>query len=60
MKQKKVRQGFIPEDVLEEVHVPEDFIEINIRTDIRTIRDNLKREKEERKRLRELKRKSRK
>lgn len=55
MKQKKIRKGFIPEDVLEEVHTPEDFIEINIHTDIHTIRDNLKREKEERKRLRELK-----
>ena len=53
MKQKKVGKGFIPKEVLEKVHIPEDFIGINIRTDIRTIRDNLKREKEERGRLRE-------
>ena len=53
MKQKKVCKGFIPKEVLEKVHIPEDFIGINIRTDIRTIRDNLKREKEERGRLRE-------
>ena len=46
MKQKKIRKGFIPEDVLEEVHSAENFISINLRTDIRMIRDNLKREKE--------------
>ena len=49
MKQKKVCKGFIPKEVLEKVHIPEDFIGI----DMRTIRDNLKREKEERGRLRE-------
>ena len=45
MKQKKIRKGFIPEDVLEEVHSAENFIGINLRTDIRMIRDNLKRGK---------------
>lgn len=49
MKQKKIRKGFIPEDVLEEVHSAENFISINLRTDIRMIRDNLKREKEPKK-----------
>ena len=42
MKQKKNRKGFIPEDVLEEVHPSENFIGINLRTDIRMIHDNLK------------------
>lgn len=42
MKQKKIRRGFIPEDVLYKVHASEDFMEINFRTDIRTIRENLK------------------
>lgn len=45
MKQKKIRKGFIPEDVLEEVHSAKDFIGINLHTDIRMIRDNLKRGK---------------
>ena len=49
MKQKKILKGFIPEDVLEEVHSAENFISINLRTDIRMIRDNLKREKEHKK-----------
>ena len=49
MKQKKIRRGFIPKDVLEEIHAPENFIEINLRTDIRTIRDNLRRKREQRK-----------
>ena len=49
MIQKKILKGFIPEDVLEEVHSAENFISINLRTDIRMIRDNLKREKEHKK-----------
>lgn len=42
MKQKKIRKGFIPDDVLNKEHDPKDFIEVNIRTDIHIIRDNLK------------------
>ena len=49
MKQKKIRKGFIPEDVLEEVHSAENFIGINLCTDIRMIRDNLKRGKKQKK-----------
>lgn len=49
MKQKKNRKGFIPEDVLEEVHPSENFIGINLRTDIRMIHDNLKAGKERKK-----------
>ena len=47
MKQKKIRKGFIPEDVLEEVHSSENFIGINLCTDIRMIRDKLKRGKKQ-------------
>lgn len=49
MKQKKNRKGFIPEDVLEEVHPSENFIGINLRKDIRMIHDNLKSGKERKK-----------
>lgn len=48
-KQKKNRKRFIPDDVLNEVHPAENFISINLRTDIRIIRDNLEREKERKK-----------
>ena len=49
MKQKKIRKGFIPENILEEVHSAENFIGINLRTDIRMIRDNLKHGKKQNK-----------
>ena len=42
MKQKKIRKGGIPDSVLDAVHAPEDFIEINVRTDIRKVRKKLK------------------
>lgn len=41
-KRKKIRKGFIPDDVLNKEHDPKDFIEINICTDIRKVRENLK------------------
>lgn len=43
MKQKKIRKSFIPDDILNKEHDPKDFIEVNIRTDIRKVRENLKR-----------------
>lgn len=49
MKQKKIRKGFIPDDILNKEHNPQDFIEVNIRTDIRTIRNRLKQEKGQKK-----------
>jgi hypothetical protein len=49
MKQKKIRKGFIPDDILNKEHDPKDFIEVNIHTDIRKIRENLKRKKKGRK-----------
>ena len=42
MKQKKIRKGFIPDDILNKEHDPKDFIEVNIRTNIRKVRENLK------------------
>ena len=45
MKQKKIRKGVIPNSVLDAVHAPEDFIDIDVRTDIRTIKEKLKRKK---------------
>lgn len=49
MKQKKIRKSFIPDDILTKEHDPKDFIEVNIRTDIRKVRENLKRKKKGRK-----------
>lgn len=43
MKQKKIRKGVIPDDILNKEHDPKDFIEVNIHTDIRKVRENLKR-----------------
>lgn len=45
MKQKKFRKGVIPDSVLDAVHAPEDFIDIDVRTDIHTIKEKLKRKK---------------
>lgn len=45
MKQKKIRKGVIPDSVLDAVHAPDDFIDIDVRTDIRTKQEKLKRKK---------------
>ena len=45
MKQKKIRKGVIPDSVLDAVHAPEDFIDIDVRTDVRTKQEKLKRKK---------------
>ena len=42
MKQKKIRKGVIPDSVLDAVHAPEDFIDINVCNDIRKVQKNLK------------------
>ena len=49
MKQKKIRKSVIPDDILNKEHDPKDFIEVNIHTDIRKVRENLKRKKKGRK-----------
>ena len=45
MKQKKIRKGVIPDSVLDAVHAPEDFIDIDVCTDVRTKQEKLKRKK---------------
>lgn len=49
MKQKKIRKGFIPDDILNKEHDPKDFIEVNIRTDISKVLEKMKRRKKGRK-----------
>ena len=45
MKQKKIRKGVIPDSVLDAVHAPDDFIDIDVCTDVRTKQEKLKRKK---------------
>ena len=45
----EIRKGFIPDDILNKEHDPKDFIEVNIHTDIRKVRENLKQKKKGRK-----------
>ena len=49
MKQKKIRKGVIPDSVLDAVHAPDDFIDIDVRTAIRTKQEKLKQKKRVRK-----------
>ena len=60
MKLNKIRHYNIPKEILEEEHDPRTYGVINPFVNIRTIRERMKREKEERKRLREERRKDKK
>lgn len=57
------RKGFIPEEILNEEHDPIVFdkaMDVLLHTDIHVLRESMKREKEERKRLRDERRKGKK